>query len=789
VRWAAIVCVLAAACGGGGSSSSDAPDDAAPPPTPIRYAIPAPSPSPPAPPPPTRTIGRGGAPIYPAPVPLTLAPAVPALDPPLRVNRVWPIPGRPLAAASGTATGGPTLQLIDVDRGLIRWSTTTCGASAAHTTGDRIICASAQGMAGVNVDDGEVLWRSPRVLRAARDRWLLAREPDDPLRGAIIDAQTGQVALEVVAAKGETLEEVRQLCAVDDGFDLIAWSDVGLMRRLHVPRTRGPYSEARRVWSKPLGRPPSKIEPCDPIMLVEVPIPGAEERILSAINRKTGVALAGPGLAVLGWWSARAGTGIETATAEGIQVRSRALEVKAQVAAGRSGGRLVAEWQDLRLIRSVAGTMLLLDGKGVRAWLAAPVWNERAVLTGSRILGGSWLSPPYTAADHITLWDLPPRAAPVVDLPLPPPAPATVPEPPPQRLPKLLPRTPEAIRLAEAGTYAIGDIVLENARLYVITLESRPDAERGAGLAVFDLATRTWLWHRDDLCGRAALPGVAVADGVVVCSGQPNYPAHGVLRAVDRETGADRWKLELETVDRVIGGGAAVVAQVGTRAVVVDAASGRKLWELDADNGHVPRVAPIAVGGKSAVISVERGPTGALVVARDPKKGGAPVWSVQARSYVRRLLRTRDGVAALLASGELVTLAAADGATATAGAWAADWLISDRADLLVDFPRASEGVTIVRGFGLDGAEKVRSAVALTPPVDLSDLRGPGAPLALVSVRGQARVLVVEPGRGRLEAVWALPPDFVRGGVFSAMVGDKSVVGAVAAKPAGVYLFQ
>jgi hypothetical protein len=48
--------------------------------------------------------------------------------------------------------------------------------------------------------------------------------------------------------------------------------------------------------------------------------------------------------------------------------------------------------------------------------------------------------------------------------------------------------------------------------------------------------------------------------------------------------------------------------------------------------------------------------------------------------------------------------------------------------------------------------------------------------------------VVEPGRGRLEAVWALPPDFVRGGVFSATVGDKSVVGAVAAKPAGVYLF-
>ena len=57
------------------------------------------------------------------------------------------------------------------------------------------------------------------------------------------------------------------------------------------------------------------------------------------------------------------------------------------------------------------------------------------------------------------------------------------------------------------------------------------------------------------------------------------------------------------------------------------------------------------------------------------------------------------------------------------------------------------------------------------------------------MRGQAKVLVVEPARGRVEAVWALPPDFVRGGVFSAMVGDKSVVGAVAAKPAGVYLFQ
>jgi putative pyrroloquinoline-quinone binding quinoprotein len=782
-------CLLAWACGGGGKSD-EPPPDAAPPPAPLRYDQPLPQ-LPPAAPAPTRTIGRGGAPIYPTPVPLTLGPGVPALDPPLRIQRVWPIPGRPLAAASGSSAHGPTVEMVDVDRGLVRWSSTACAAPVAHTTADRIVCASPQGMVGMNVDDGAVLWRSPRVLRAARDRWMLVTEPDDPLRGAVVDAQTGEVALEVIAARGETLAEVHEICPIDGGWDLLAWSDTGLLRRLTAPKTRGPYSEAHRVWVRKLTHTPSKIDACDPIVLVEVPTPGAEPRSLTPLNRKTGLE-AGPGLAVLGWWGARSGTGIETATADGIQVRSRALEVKSQVANGRGAGRLVAEWQDLRLIRSLAGTMLLLDARGVRAWLAAPVWNERAVLTGSRILGGSWLSPPFTAAEHLTLWELPQRAAPVVDLPLPPPAPVNVPEPLPQRLPKLASKPGEAIRLADAGTYAVGDVVLAGTRLGVITLEERPGADRGAGIAAFDLATRRWRWHRDDLCGRSAAAALTAADGVLVCSGQPYYPARGVVRAVDADTGADRWRVQLETVDRVVGAGSVVVALVGARAVVLDAGTGRRLWETDAENGHIPRIAPVAVDidgvRKTRVIAVERGPAGPLIVARDPEAGGKPVWAVQVQSYVRRIERTRDGVAITLASGELATLAAADGATATAGAWSADWMTTEGGELLIDSPRASEGVTMVRGFSLDGAEKLRSALGLAPPSELARLRGPGAPLVLLSMREFARLVVLEPSRGRLESVWALPPDTVRDGVFSAVVGGKPVVGVVAAKPAGVYLF-
>ncbi|HTM19851.1 MAG TPA: PQQ-binding-like beta-propeller repeat protein, partial [Kofleriaceae bacterium] len=588
------------------------------------------------------------------------------------------------------------------------------------------------------------------------------------------------------------LGEVHEICPIDGGWDLIAWSDAGLLRRLVAPKTRGPYSEAHRVWVRKLSRPPSKIDPCDPVILVEVPTPGAEARSLTPLNRKTGLE-AGPGLAVLGWWTARAGAGIETATAEGIQVRSRTLDVKSQVASGRGGGRLVAEWQDLRLIRSIAGTMLLLDARGVRDWLAAPVWNERAVLTGARILGGSWLSPPYTAAEHASLWELPRRSAPVVDLPLPPPAPVTVPEPPPQRLPKLAGKPGPAIRLAEAGTYAVGDVVLAGSRLGMITLEERPAADRGAGIAVFDLAARKWTWHRDDLCGRSATPGLASADGVLVCSGQPYYPARGVVRAVDVDTGADRWKVELETVDRVIGDGSAVVALVGPRAVVLDARTGKLLWESDAENGHIPRIAVVAVDVDGAratrVIAVERSAAGPLIVARDPDAGGTATWAVQVQSYVRRIERTREGVAVTLASGELVTLRAADGAAATAGAWSTDWTTTEGGDLLIDSPHASEGVTMVRAFGLDGAEKLRAALGLAPPSELANLRGPGAPLVILSMRELARYVILEPTRGRLESMWAVPPDFVRAGAFSAVVGGKPVVGVVAAKPAGVYLFQ
>lgn len=787
-RLSTVVGLLLAGCGGSSSSDRAAPDDAGPPPAPLRLAYPAGQPPPPVTAAPVRSIGRGGAPVYPTPVVLTLAPGVAALDPPLRVQRVWPVPGRPLAAASGTAAEGPTIQLIDVDRGSVRWSHKRCRAGVLHTTADRIVCGSPQGTGALDVDDGELLWHTPRVLRAARDRWLFVREPDDPLRGAILDAQTGEPVLELAAARGETLDEVHELCAVDDGFDLIAWSETGLLRRLHAPRTRGPQSEARRVWARRLARPPSKVEPCDPVMLVEVPTPGAEERTLSALHRKTGLDAA-PGVAVLGWWPARAGDGIEVATADGIQVRTRTFEVRGQVASGRAGGRLVAEWQDLRLIRSVGGTLLLLDGKGVRAWLAAPAWNERAVLTGSRILGGSWLSPPYTAAEHLTLWELPARGQPVVDLPMPAPTPATIPEPPPQKLPPLARKPGTAIRLDRAGTYAVSDVLLAGERLHAITLEGRPDADRGAGVAVFDLAARRWAWHRDDVCGRAATPGLTTADGVVICSGRPNYPARGSLRALAATDGADLWKLELPTVDGVAGAGSVVVALVGARAVVIDARTGKRLWDLPSDNGHLPRIVPVApeVDGKrrTLVVAVE---SGGHLVARDPAAGGAVAWTVQVRGYVRRLARTRDGVAVLLASGELVTLSAADGKPATAGAWGESWLINDGTDLLLDTPPASEGVTMVRGFGLDGAERLRSAFAITPPLEVASLRGPGAPVALVTMRGLPRVMAVDPGRGRLESVWALPPDFVRGGVFSALVGGKPVVGVVGERPAGVYLW-
>jgi outer membrane protein assembly factor BamB len=737
-----------------------------------------------APPSPDRSIGSGTRPLYPTPVRMTLADGVARLDPPLRATSVRPIERRPLAAISGIAAAGPVIELVDVDRGEVRWRNESCAAPAVHTTEDRIICAGWQGVKGLSVDDGSELWSSPVMFRAAHLRYVLGRDSEDPMLASVIDSQTGDTVAELIAPPDDGFDDAHAICPTDRGFDVYTWNDAGDLRKLSFGRSRGAPATGRRAWRRRLPMAPAKHELCGSPALVEVPIPGSSERTLHALSPRSGNDQARP-LKVRGWWLAPDGGGIETSTADGIQKRSRQLEDEGVLVDGVALGRLVARRGALRLVRAMTGTLALVDDDGLRAWLGAPARVDRAVLAETRLLAGSWLSPPQSNADTALLYELPRERS----AGAPPEAargPTSIPEPKPQKVPPRPPGEPAIYRKRDAGTHAVSRFAIRGDRLYAVALEGRPSAKRGAGVAAFDLAARRWQWHATDACApRAGVTGLAVADAVVVCAASEVHPGPGHLWAVDRSTGESRWKLELPTVDAVDAAGSAVVASYGPRALVVDATSGERLFELLSDNGHLPRITPVVAGDQTLVVAVE---TGGLLVARRAVAGGEVVWAARVNGYIYRLTPTATGVAVLMSTGELLLLDAATGEAKALPERSTMWELPPRSDRIVDTPVGTEGVSVLRAFGLGAGEQFRASLAITPPLRLSDNRGPGAPLVFLSHRGDGRIITVDPDSGRVTASYHDPPQMVPGAVFSAIVGGRPIVGALLARPLAVALF-
>ncbi len=783
-----LVAVALAACGCSracGGSDRDVPHaepepEAGVAPTRARALTPAKSPPPAKPPAATASIGRGSSPVHPKRVPLFLAPGLAPLDPPMRVQSVLEVPGRPLAVVSGLSASGPVLELVDVDRATIKWRNTTCAAPAVHATPDRIICAAWQGMKGLSVDTGEELWSSPMAFRAADQRWLIARDPADDKTGAILDTQTGKTLLELMAPEDETLDEVHALCRGDRSFDLYAWSAGGVLRRVNYPQMRNTASPGKRVWARRLPRAPAKIDPCDPIVLVELPNPGLVARTLYAVHQRGGNDAARP-IRENGFWTE--GHGIAVATDDGVTLRSRGFDDKGTVVSGVWSGRLVARAGPLRLLRAPGDTLLLVDASGPRAWLAAPVRVSRAVLTQRHLLAGGWLTPPQSNVESALLYELPARGDGPPALPLPAPGEAHIPEPPPQRVPPRPTWKPATYQRPDTGTYAVTHPILAGQHLYAMAFERRPSATSGGAVAAFDLASHKWQWTSPAACAENAMPiGLAAARDVVVCASAENFPGPGHLRAVDVGTGAERWRMDLPTVDRIEAGGSAVVAVYGTRAAVIDAARGKVVYEIDSDNGYLPRIAVATDGELTRVVAVE---PGGWLVARDPVSG-APAWTVAVNGLVRELIPRTGGVTVALATGEVVLVDAADGSARSLPDWSSGWMV--RADAIVDQPPASEGVSLVRAVGTDAAERFRTAMAITPPLELAGMRGPGGALVLVSQRGEGRIIDLSPNGGKVRASYAFPEHLVPGSVFSTAVAGKPILGAVVQKPLGVVLF-
>ncbi len=788
-RFALALALFATLGCGGDRRRQPEVEDAAPPPPPPRLARSEPQ-LPPDPPPPIATLGRGQRITYPVPEPLTLADGVPALSPPMRVQVLLPIPERRLATASGRVSSGQAVALIDLESATIRWrDVELCGGPVVHTSSDRVICAGWKGIVALDVNSGRLIWKSPLMFRAAGGGYVFGRDPENSARGAILDVATGRVisAIEppIRGESGKDLDEVKRICPRKDGFDLFAWSPEGKLRRFRLPRR---VEEVSLSWTRKLGAAPTRVDLCAAVMLVETPIPGRSLRKLRPLSRKSGSFLAAP-LEQYGWWSASArddaaGGHIEVATPTGLQIRDRKLG-QVQVRSGnRLGGRLVAKWGGLRLVRSVAGTLLLIDEDGIREWLAAPARIENAVLTPTHVLAGSWLGQPRSGAENLSLFRIEDKPGSGFDnAPFPPMKPALVGNAVGQRLPPSGQVAARTIPFPKSGKFVVLGVELAAEDLYVAVSAGRPGPKRGAGLAAFELTSRSWRWSRNDACAEnAEVVGIAVSDRTLVCAARAHFPGAGSVRAHASKTGEPAWTREFSTVDSVLAAGSAVVVLEGSRAHILDADSGRTRYQLDSDNGHQPRVA--LAGGR--VIAVE---TGGIVVARDPD--GTPAWSVAMRGYVRALHRSNDAVAVQLDSGELLVLNAGNGAARAVGGWSSRWRIPGGSDLYLDDARGRADEFVVRTYGRDGTERFRVSYPTSSAWDVAGLRGPGpdAPLALVSRQVEPRVMQIDPGSGAVMAVHNLPVQLHRGSVFGAVIGGRATVGAVVRDPLAVVMFQ
>ena len=633
------------------------------------------------------------------------------------------------------------------------------------------------------VDSGRPAWTSPLLFRAAGAGYVVARDAASVTVGAIMDVATGRSLTRVQMPEGYDLEEVRYLCADKGGFDLFSWSPAGELRRFHLGRRE---EIAYLAWVRRLRQEPSRLDPCDPVILVETPIPGRPDRGLRALTFKKGKLL-GPQVEQSGWWPAMASSAqagdIEIVTADGLELRDRKLGNIRSRSKGFVGGRVLASWANQRLVRSVAGTALLIDENGIQQWLGAPANIAQVVLTPSHLLAGPWAGSSRSGAENLVLYRMPkarPRAFEAAPRAPPPPPPLTTASL--HRMPKQ--ETPPVATFAfpEQGDFEVTRVALAGETLYLTAGPNPPRPGRGIGLAAFDLARRSWTWYREQACAaNAEVVGIAITDDAIVCATRELYPGPGVLSALARDSGTPMWTVKLPTVDRVVGASGTVVALAGSQALVIDAARGEQTYELFADNGHLPRAVLVA----GLVIAVE--PDG-HIVARSPD--GTPRWSVAVAGYISELRAMADAVAVHTHAGELYMLDAGTGASRAVDGKSMQWKDSGGGDLAFDSARGRQGELILWAYDARGQERFRAAYPTIIDWQPAPLRSAhaDAPVLLVSRGKQPRLMHIDPRDGQVQARHLAPSPVYRDSVFSAVVKGRPQVGLVLREGPSVQLY-
>jgi hypothetical protein len=683
--------------------------------------------------------------VYPERVPL-------ASD--VRPAQLVAVPGGNLAAVSGQTLDGAALQLIDIERAAVVWTDTRwCNGALVHATADRLLCASGRGVQAVEVDGGGPAWSSPHPFRAAQGNVAL-------LGASFVDVRTGK-SVRAIDPEPPIAGKVRELCRDGDAF---AWAASGSLWRV------SPALEVR--WTAQLARAPSRVDVCADPVVVEVPAPGVAERTLRAFDRETGAPAGEPVTGVLGWWAD--GDRIVVTDASGIHTRTRALADPKPVAPAQVAGRLLVERDGVRVVRAVAGTLLVVDDRGIRAWLAAPAGPKLAVLGAGRLLAGGRVDG-ASAADTLALYAIPEQrmAWPARRLQQRPPADDAGAAPTPLPAPTA-PGDAQVVAYTDREVSGVPAIAVAGDRVYAAAVDRRPSPKHGTAVAAFDLRTRAWLWYRADACPLdATVVALAVAGDTVVCAARHNDPGLGALAGIDAATGEPTWTRELRTIDALYAAGDRFVAVSGATAHVLDAASGEVRETIESDTGASPRVAAFA-GGLARVAA-----GGAIV---------GPSWRVQSREYVVGVYASGSRVLANLAGGSLFALDASTGRAAEVAGWSASWDVAVAGDWFFDRPSAPDGIAVVRGYGPGRAAPLR--VAAPGAIKIITARaGAEAPvLLLADHEHKGYVLEIDPKSRAVSAVHPWPARAVGEVGFSAAVDGAPVAGAVLYQPLAVHLF-
>ncbi|HEX3761265.1 MAG TPA: PQQ-binding-like beta-propeller repeat protein, partial [Kofleriaceae bacterium] len=327
---------------------------------------------------------------------------------PLRLPAGFAVPGDGPARAVLFGTEGdhpadrPAIDLIEVDSGRVVWrDRTVCAAPVVGVTPDVVVCADAGGTRAIGLD-GRPRWRTDAAFAAFTDGRVVVGE-----RGAavVLDAAHGEERARLALPVAVPPERVIASCS--EGRELFAAGEDGRLVRITDARG-GPAIR----WAVPLG-PIAAIDACDgPTVVVSEAGPGpglGAGLAIVAIERATGK-ITGRLDGIAGAWPARDGSGrIEAASATGLASYPRDLAGPAAPLGGAPLGgpplgELIAARGDRRLVRATPSTAVLLDGRGVAAYL--PLAALGAVLGDAALIATTWTGSPGEVAHRRAL---PPR--------------------------------------------------------------------------------------------------------------------------------------------------------------------------------------------------------------------------------------------------------------------------------------------------------------------------------------------------------------------------------------------